>query len=608
MSVFNRPVTRAAYAVVLSKDDPSPLAPESDDEKDKKDAEKKDTEKKDVDKKDDKAKDDAKTEKGKDVKEKKEAAKETTKVKIDLEDIDQRTLALPLPVKHYGGTAAGKAGTFFVVETSEPHIGGGGDGQGPPSMTVYKFDMAKRKPEKIVEGAQGFTVSHDGEKMLYRQGPGWFITSTAAPAKPGDGALKMDGFEVLVDPRAEWRQIYREVQRIERDFLYDPNFHGYNLKQAWADRACYLEGLGSRYDLSYLLDELLSGLSLQHVYMFGGDVPEREPRKNGLLGADFKVENGKHRIVKIYRGESWNPQLRAPLTQPGASVKEGDYLLEVNGKELKGEDEVYAPFEGTAGKQTILKVGPNPDGKDSREVTVVPIESERMLRNLAWVDANRRAVDKATGGKVAYIYVPDTSAQGYIRFNRYFFAQAGRDAVIVDERFNGGGLLADHIVDYLRQPIRNYATTREGADQQFPTSAIPGPKVMLINEMAGSGGDYLPYTFRQSGLGPLVGKRTWGGLVGIGGYPSLLDGGQVTAPRWGIWFPNGRWDVENRGVAPDVEVEFDPKLVRAGKDPQLEKAIEIVTKELAEHPVTHPKHPPFPDYYKPGLKEPCEGK
>ena len=242
-------------------------------------------------------------------------------------------------------------------------------------------------------------------------------------------------------------------------------------------------------------------------------------------------------------------------------MKEGEYLLAVNGQEVRGEDELYRLFEGTAGKQTILKVGPSADGKNSREVTIVPIGNERALRNLAWVDGNRRAVDKATGGKVAYVYLPDTQNQGYVRFNRYFFAQAGRDGVIVDERFNGGGLLADHVIDYLRQPIRNYASTREGSDQQFPTSAIPGPKCMLINEQAGSGGDYMPYTFRQSGLGPLIGKRTWGGLVGIGGYPQLVDGGAVTAPRWGIWFPNGKWDVENRGVAPDMEVEFDPKAV-----------------------------------------------
>jgi tricorn protease len=589
MSSLNRPVTRSAYIAVLSKDDPSPLAPESDDEKDKKDADK--------EKEKDKGKDKA------------DGDKPPPKVKVDLEDLDQRTLALPLPPKNYVGLFPGKAGSFFLLEAPPVVlVDHSPASEGPPPVTVHRFDLAKRKAEKLTDAAAQVAVSGDGEKMLYRVKDDWFLVGTGQPAKPGEGALKLDGLEVRVDPRAEWRQIYREVFRIERDFLYDPNFHGYDLAGAWAEHASYLDGLGSRHDLNYLLDELLSGLSLQHVYLSGGDVPKAESRKTGLLGADFHVENGRHRITKVYRGESWNPNLRAPLTQPGAGVKEGEYLLAVNGQELRGEDEVYRPFEGTAGKQTLLKVGPSPDGKDAREVTVVPAANERQLRNLAWVDANRRTVDKLTGGRVAYVYLPDTNIQGYIRFNRYFFAQAGREGVVVDERFNGGGLLADHVIDYLRQPIRNYASTREGHDEAFPTSAIPGPKVMLINEMAGSGGDYLPYTFRQSGLGPLVGKRTWGGLVGIGGYPPLVDGGGVTAPRWGIWFPNGRWDVENRGVAPDLEVEFDPKLAREGKDPQLEKAVEIVLGELKRNPVKHPSRPPFPNYYRPGSREPGEGK
>jgi tricorn protease len=578
MSIINRPVTRSVYVVVLSKDDPSPLAPESDDEKAK-----------EADKE----------------KDKKDAAKEPPKVTVDLEDLDQRTLALPVPPKNYTGLYAGKAGAIILVEGPAvvPF-----DSQDPPTMTVHRFDLAKRKSEKLVEGATTGAVSDNGEKMLYRVKDDWFLVGTGSPPKAGDGALKLDGLEVRVDPRAEWRQMYREVYRVERDFLYDPGFHGLDLKATWDRHEKYLDGVGSRHDLNYLLDELLAGLSLQHVYLFGGDVPRAESRKGGLLGADYRVENGRHRITRLYRGESWNPGLRAPLTQPGAGVKEGEYLLAVNGQEVRGDDEVYRLFEGTAGKQTILKVGPSADGKGSREVTVVPVGSERQLRNLAWIDANRRAVDKATGGKVAYVYLPDTAAGGYTRFNRYFFAQAGRDGVIVDERFNGGGLLADHVIDYLRQPIRNYATTREGADQQFPTSAVPGPKVMLINEQAGSGGDYLPYAFRQAGLGPLIGKRTWGGLVGIGGYPPLVDGGGVTAPRWGIWFPSGKWEVENRGVSPDIEVEFDPKLVREGKDPQLEKAIEIVMEELKKYPVKHPARPPFPNYHKPGAKDPAEGK
>jgi tricorn protease len=226
------------------------------------------------------------------------------------------------------------------------------------------------------------------------------------------------------------------------------------------------------------------------------------------------------------------------------------------------------------------------------------------------VDANRKRVDELSGGKVAYIYVPDTSSEGFARFNRYFFAQTDKQAAVIDERFNGGGQLADHIVDYLSQPLRNHLTGRagEGEDVPFPRGAIRGPKAMIVNERAGSGGDYLPYTFRQAKLGPLVGKRTWGGLVGIGGYPTLIDGGMVTAPRMGIWFPNGRWDVENRGVAPDVEVEYDPKLAREGRDPQLEKAVELVLAELKKNPPSSAQRPAFPNYYKPGVKEPAEGK
>lgn len=380
MSVLNRPVTRSAYVVVLGKDDPSPLAPESDDEKEKKAAEKKE-----------------------DTKDKDPPA-----TRIDLDDLDQRTLALPIPPRNYVNLLAGKTGVLFLV--AGPAVAQA-DGDGPPLRTIHRFDLDRRKTEKLVE-ATAVAVSGNGEKLLYQQKDDWFLVSSIAPPKPGEGALKLDGLEVRVDPRAEWRQVYREVYRIERNFLYNPGSHGYALKAAWDKAEPYLDGLGSRHDLNYLLDELLGGLSLQHVYLSGGDVPKAEGRKGGLLGADYAVENGRHRITKVYRGESWNPGLRAPLTQPGAGVKEGEYLLAVNGKDVRGEDEVYRLFEGTAGKQTTLKVGPNADGTRSREVTVVPVPNERALRNLAWVDANRRAVDRRTDGKVAYVYLPDTAAQG----------------------------------------------------------------------------------------------------------------------------------------------------------------------------------------------------
>jgi tricorn protease len=586
MSSFNRARTSAVYVLVLSKDDPSPLLPESDDEKD--------------------AAGKA-AEKGKDNKDKPGEKKELPKVRIDLGDLDQRVLALPVPNRNYVGLLAGKGGTLFLVEGEPVNA----PRRGPPSLIVHKFDLGKRKPEKMLDTASQVVVSQNGEKMLYRVGADkWFLAPTSAPPKPGAGAVKLEDLEVKIDPRAEWRQIYRETWRIERDFLYDPNAHGLNLAATEEKYRPYVAGLGSRHDLSLLMEEMLGELCLGHVYVAGGDTPTPPDTKTGLLGADYTVENDRYRFAKIYRGESWNPELRAPLLQPGAGVKEGEYLLAVNGSDLKVPDNIYRLFEGTAEKQTVLRVGPTPDGKGSREVTVVPVASERQLRNLAWVDANRRKVDALTGGQVAYIYVPDTSAEGFARFNRYFFAQTRKHAAIIDERFNGGGQLADHIVDYLRQPLRNYVSGRagEGDDMPVPAGAIHGPKVMIVNERAGSGGDYLPYTFRQAKLGPLVGKRTWGGLVGIGGYPTLIDGGAVTAPRMGIWFPNGRWDVENRGVAPDVEVEFDPQAVRQGKDPQLEKAVELVLAELKANPPRSPQHPLFPNYYKSGLKEPAEGR
>jgi tricorn protease len=591
MSSFNRAMTSSAYVVVLSKDDPSPLLPESDDEKDA--AAKKDEKPADKEKEKEKEK-----EKGK---------PEAPKVRIDLENIDQRILALPVPSRNYMDITAGKANTLFLVEGEPVRIARRGP---PPGQTVHKFDLTRRKLEKILDGANQFVVSHNGEKMLYRLGPDkWFLNSTAAPPKPGEGAVKLDELEVKVDPRAEWRQMYRETWRIERDFLYDPNAHGLDLRAAEKKYQPYVAGLGHRHDLSLLMEEMLGELCLGHVYVAGGDMPTPTDAKTGLLGADYEVKNDRYRFAKIYRGEAWNPDLRSPLLQPGAGVKEGEYLLAVNGKDLKAPDNLYRLFEGTAGKQTVIKVGPDADGKGSREVTVVPVPNERQLRNLAWVDVNRKKVEAMTDGKVAYIYVPDTSGEGFARFNRYFFAQTNKQGAVIDERFNGGGQLADHIVDYLRQPLRNYITGRsgEGEDRPFPGGAIHGPKVMIINERAGSGGDYLPYTFRQAELGPLVGKRTWGGLVGIGGYPPLIDGGSVTAPRMGIWFPNGRWDVENRGVAPDVEVEFDPQAVREGKDPQLEKAVALVLEEMKKYPKAAMKRPPFPNYYK-GLKEPAEGK
>jgi tricorn protease len=566
MSGINRPVSRGVYVAVLRKDLPSPLAPESDEEKPAP----------------------APPPPAGAVP---PAPPAPPAVTIDTEGIGQRILTLPIPQKNYSGLVAGKENVLFLAESAQvPSIFGGGP------IKVTKFDLATRKVDPVADNVTFFEVSANGEKMLLRLGETWYIAATATPFKPEEGSLKLADVEVWVDPRAEWRQMYREVWRIERDFFYDPGLHGLDLKATMARYEPYVERLASRNDLNYLFTEMLGEITAGHVFVGGGDLPKVKQVKGGLLGADFAVENGRYRFARVYNGENWNPQLQAPLTQPGVNVAAGEYLLAVRGQELRATDNVFRALEATAGKQVVLRVGPNPDGTGAREVTVVPVDSEQGLRNLAWIEDNRRKVEQMTGGRVAYVHLPNTGGEGYTNFNRYYFAQVGKEAAVVDERFNGGGLLADYIVDLMRRPPLSRIAGREGEDQTSPGAAIYGPKVMLVNEMAGSGGDAMPWYFRKAGVGQIVGTRTWGGLIGIFDYPVLIDGGQVTAPRVAIYGLEGDWEVENRGITPDVVVELDPKLWRQGRDAQLEKAVEVVMEALRKSPVPTFKRPPYPKY------------
>jgi tricorn protease len=593
MTSLARPVTRSVYLIVLKKDEPSPLAPESDEEKGK------EGEKADKDKKSDT---DTDKSRDRDTKEKAKAEKPVT-VDIDLENISQRILAMPIPARNYYGLAAGKSGVLFLTEgpTVDPIEY---DEFGPP-LKIHKFELKTRKTDQILDGVNSFNLSFDGEKMLYAKQNQWSIGPAAKPAEgppqPGQGGpLKLDSMEVYVDPRAGWKHMYYQVWRDERDFLYDPGLHGLELDAVKKRYEPFLDNIATREDLNYLFIEMLGDITIGHMFVGGGDLPEPKRVKTGLLGADFTVENGRYRFARIFNGENWNPKLRAPLTQPGVNVKVGEYLLAVNGRDVRPPADVYSFFEETAGKQVVLKVGLNPDAGGSRDVTVVPVDNETALRNYAWIEDNRRKVDELTGGRVAYIYLPDTYAGGYTNFNRYYFAQVGKEAAIIDERYNGGGDIADYIIDYLRRPLLSYWYMREGKDITTPIEAIFGPKVMITNEMAGSGGDALPWMFRKTGIGPLVGKRTWGGLVGHYTNPGdLLDGGFTGTPNLAFYNPNGTWDVENHGVPPDIDVEYDPQAVRAGHDPQLEKAVEVVMELLKKNPPPpEPQHPPFPNYHK----------
>ncbi len=609
LSSLDRAQTTAAYVVVLAKDGASPVPPESDDEKPK-----------DADKKDDKSKDDKKSadqpKKG-DKDQKPAAAKDEAKtddkdkdkdkpvtVTVDLEGIGNRILSMPIPARNYSGIANGKAGVIYLAE-STPFGRSSNEGDAPQIRAIWRFTLEKRKLESVLSDVDSFIVSEDGTKVLYNRKDAWAI-GPSDDLKPNDGGpgkpLNMGALEAIVDPRAEWKQIYHETWRIERDFLYDPHTHGLSIPKIEAKYKPYLDGLASRSEFTYLSTEMLGEITIGHMFVNGPRPHDNDP-KTGLLGADYKVENGRYRIVKILGGQNWTPGLASPLTLPGVYVKEGEYLLAVNGRELKSSDNLYEFFEGTAGRQTVIRVGPTPDGpafenKAARDVTVVPIPDEDGLRNLDWIEANRRKVSDLSSGKVAYVYMPNTGGSGYTNFNRYFYSQLDKQALVLDERYNEGGFIADYVVDVLKRFPLSGAIERDGKAIHDPVGAIFGPKVMLINQNSGSGGDAMPWYFRKAGIGKLVGTRTWGGLVGIGGYPSLMDNGYVMAPRYAIYGINGDWEVENRGIAPDVPVEDLPKDVADGHDRQLETGVQLVLDELKAHPVPDISIPPYPNYHK----------
>ena len=600
LSSLDRAESAAPYVVVLAKDGASPVPPESDEEKikDEKKDEKKDDAKKPEDKKDKKAEDAKNSAPGDKDKDKKEEDKDKPAVTtVDLEGIGNRILSLPIPARNYGGVETGKTGVVFLLEGTAVGRPSGDPGSG--IRAVWRYTLEKRQPEVVLRDVDYFNVSADGAKVLYgRHGSATISpvddlnTTNNNPGKP----LNLGAMQTTIDPRAEWKQMYHETWRVERDFLYDPNTHGLSIPKIEARYKPYLDNMASRSEFTYLSQEMLGEITIGHMFVGGPHSPENYP-KTGLLGADYTVENGRYKIAKILGGQNWTPGLASPLTLPGVYVKEGEYLLAVNGRELHAGDSLYAFFDGTAGKQTVLHVGPNADGKDGRDVTVVPIGDEDGLRNLDWIEANRRKVDQLSGGKVAYVYMPNTGGSGYTNFNRYFYSQLDKDGLVLDERWNEGGFIADYVVDVLKRFQLSGAVERDGKPIHDPVGAIFGPKVMLINQNSGSGGDAMPWYFRKAAIGKLVGTRTWGGLVGIGGYPQLLDGGYVMAPRYAIFGLHGQWEVENHGIAPDVEVELLPKDAADGHDKQLETGVQMVLDELKTHPVPEIPIPAFPNYH-----------
>ena len=560
--------TSNIYVAVLPNDIPSPLAKESDEEKPA--AAKPAAEK-------------PAGEKPADDKAAEKPEKKDPPFRIDLEGLQYRILDLPIAAGTLSNLQTGAAGHIYYLKTA--------DGK----TSLNRYDLNARKNETLLPEASDYIVSADAKKLLYRNGNNWSIVPTTRAIQPAEGRIAVDTIEVRVDPQAEWKQIFDEAWRINRDYFYAPNMHGVDWPKQKAKYAAFLPHVATRADLNRVLQWMSSELAVGHHNVGGGD-SLAEPRSvpGGLLGADYEVANGRYRLKKVYGGLNWNPQLRAPLTEPGVNAKTGEYLLAVGGKDLRPPTNLYSLFENTSGKIVEITLGPNADGSGSRTVQVVPVASESALRNRDWVEGNLKKVDKATGGRVAYVYVPNTSTAGHAYFKRYFYPQVNKEGVIVDERFNGGGSVADYYIDILQRPfIANWAM-RYGADLKTPFASIQGPKAMIIDETAGSGGDLLPWMFRKFKVGPLVGQRTWGGLVGILGFPVLMDGGAITAPNLAIWTAEDGWVVENEGVPPDIEVEQTPADVIAGRDPQLEKAIEVVMAELKKMPPAKTTRPAYP--------------
>ncbi len=538
-------------------------------------------------------------------------------VTIDWDGLGKRIISVPaVPERQYSSLQAGTDGTVFYLQAGQAGAGGGGQGGGGSELVRYK--LSDRKTLTYVPGVASYSVSADGKKLVYRgvgggggfggggggggtpPAPSLFVVDADGKTVPQAGTGRVNySLRMYLDPKEEYKQIFNEMWRQERDYLYVPNMHGTDWKKDKEMYSQFLPYIMHRADLNYLMDMMGAEISIGHSYVRGGDMPDVPNANGGLLGADFAVDSGRYKISRIYDNENWNPDLRSPLAVPGVNVNAGDYLIAINGVELKAPDNIYRLLDGTANRQTQITVNDKPSMDGARSYIVIPVANEQALRTRAWVEANRRKVDELSGGQLAYVYLPNTGQPGYTSFNRYYFSQQDKKGAVVDERYNGGGSGADYIIDVLQRDFDGYFNNVAGDRYPFtsPAAGIWGPKVMIVNEMAGSGGDLMPYMFKFRKIGTLVGKRTWGGLVHTADTPVFVDGGSAIAPRGGFFSKDGKWAVENEGVAPDVDVENWPKDVIAGRDPQLEKAVEEAMKMLKAKPVQRmDKEPPSPTW------------
>jgi len=580
MTSQEHPYRAGLYAMVLTADGESPLAPRTGDEPGDEDA--------DSEGEDDNG---GEVEKGKNGNN--GDNKETPKVVIDFDGLDRRIVGLPVAEGNYSSLQVAGDGSLFYLVSPQP----GATNEPPGESTadeieLKRFDFDEREAGTVQRGVRAYRIAAGGKHMLLQTAKGLAIAEIKKNLDPEP--VDTSGLRMYVDPAAEWVQIFDEAWRMEKQYFYADNLHGADWDAVYEKYRPLVAHAGRREDLNAIMVEMIAELQAGHNRVGGGDIHREDEISNGLLGANFVVENGRYRIARVYSGESWNPFLRAPLAQPGNEARVGEYVLAINGDALTAEDNIFRRLEDTVDKQVTLTVGPNANGSDARDIIVTPIDNERALRLWAWIEDNRARVNEATDGRVGYIYLPNTAGAGYTFFNRMFFNQLDKEALIVDERANGGGQAANYITEVLSRRHLSRWKDRDGVPYNTPAGALHGPKTMLIDQDAGSGGDYLPYSFRHLGIGKLIGTRTWGGLIGISANPQLVDGGFLTVPFFRFVDADGNWSVENEGVAPDIEVKLDPIATNQGRDTQLEHAIEHILAELETYRSPVPPMPPLP--------------
>lgn len=516
-------------------------------------------------------------------------------IDIDIEGIQDRVIPVPIPPGNYSGLSVGWDKLLYLSGPTARLTGGPVGG----GTVLHVYDLEKRKDHDVLVPCDGYVLSARGEKMIYKSGGTYGIADVGVGRiDPAAGALNLDGLTMKLNRRDEWKQIFREAWRKERDLFYAKNMHGVDWDKVYKRYEKLMPHIVNRGDLNYVIGEMISELNCSHAYVWGGDMPTAKSVNVGLLGVDFELDNktGRYLFKKIFSGQNWSLNCRSPLTAPGIKVEEGEYLLAVNGTEIKYPANPYSFFENLAGKVVTLKINSKPVEKGSRDIAIQTIGDESQLRYMAWVEKNRQAVSDATNGKVGYVHIPSMGGSGLNEFSRAFFAQIHKKALIIDVRYNGGGFVSQMILEKLKRKLVGMSTRRDGSQSTVPRKILNGPLVCIANRYSASDGDIFPYFFKKYKLGKLIGQRTWGGTVGICYYYGFIDGGMETAPEFGYWDPDKKnWVIEGHGVAPDIEIDNLPEDMLKGRDTQLEKAIEVILQELRENPKEIPPRPALPD-------------